>query len=352
MGPAEPQTLHFIHPGPIARTSGGTIYDRHMIDGLRRIGWRVELHELPGRFPLADAVARDAAAALLDVLPDRALAMVDGLALPAFDAAAPGHAARLRLAAMVHHPTADESGLDADQSAALFAIERRLFALLRRIIVPSPAMARRLADFGVPAERIRVAAPGVEPAPRSVGSAGGPVGLLCVASLTPRKGHVALLQALADCRDLDWRLVCAGPADPDSDTPVQVEAALKRLGIAGRVRLVGAQFGPALERLYAAADVFVLATRYEGYGMVFAEAMARGLPIVATGAGAVADTVPDTAGIVVPVDDHAELAAALRRMIGDADFRRAKAEGAWRAGQSLSRWTDTAAAFAHALADL
>lgn len=349
MGPAKPQTLHFIHPGPIARTSGGTIYDRHVIDGLRRIGWRVDLHELPGRFPLADAVAEHAVAELLDALPDRALAMADGLALPAFDGAAQRHAGRLRLTGMVHHPTADETGLGGDQAAELYAVERRIFALLSRIIVPSPAMARRLGDFGVPAGRIRVAAPGVEPAPRSSGSGGGPVQLLCVASLTPRKGHLALLEALADCRDLDWRLVCAGPPDPDSDTPDQVEAALARLGLAGRVRLVGAQVGAALERLYAAADVFALATRYEGYGIVFAEAMAHGLPIVATGAGAVADTVPDAAGTLVPLDDCAALAAALRRMIGDAAFRRAKAEGAWRAGQSLPRWTDTAAAFARAL---
>jgi glycosyltransferase involved in cell wall biosynthesis len=349
---AEPKTLHFIHPGSIDQASGGSIYDRRVIEHLRGMGWRVELCELPGRFPLADAITADAAAALLAAIPDRALVVVDGLALPAFDGALARHAERLMVAGLIHHPTADETGLTAAESAGLFAIERRLFGLLRRFIVPSPAMARRLGDYAVPAGRIRVVAPGVAPAQRCVGSTGGPAQLLCVASLTPRKGHTALLAALADCRDLDWRLICAGPADEGAVTEKSIEDAIARLGLGDRVRLVGPQVGPALESLYAAADAFVLASRYEGYGMVFAEAMARGLPIVASGAGAVGDTVPDAAGIVVPVGDHDALVAALRRMIGDPAFRRGKAEGAWQAGRSLPRWADSAAAFAQALSGL
>lgn len=355
MSGAGSRALHFIHPGPIAQTSGGTIYDRRVIEELRRAGWRVDLHELPGRFPLPDAATAKAAAALLAALPDGGLAAIDGLALPALDAALPQHAGRLAFAGLIHHPTADETGLSADESANLFAVERRLFALLRRLIVPSPAMARRLGDFAVPAGRIRVAAPGVEPAQRAAGSAGGPVRLLCVASLTPRKGHADLLEALSSCAGLDWRLTCAGPgAGPGDGDGVarRLEETAARHGMGSRVRLVGPQYGAALESLYAEADIFVLASRYEGYGMVFAEAMARGLPIVASGAGAVADTVPDAAGIVVPAGDRGALAAALRRMIGDPAYRRGKAEGAWQAGRSLPRWSDTAKAFALALSGI
>ncbi len=352
MRKAEPSALHFIHPGPISQASGGTIYDRRVIELLRGWGWQVELHELPGRFPIADETAAAAASALLAAIPDRALVVIDGLALPAFEDVLARHVERLVIAGLIHHPTADETGLSAAEAARLFAVEQRLFGLLRRIVVPSPAMARRLADFAVPAGRVRVVAPGVEPAQRSAGSAGGPVQLLCVASLTPRKGHAALLEALADCHDLGWRLVCAGPSDQGADTEARVKEAVARLNLGDRVRLVGQQIGHALENLYAAADVFVLASRYEGYGMVFAEAMAHGLPIVASGDGAVGDTVPGAAGIVVPAGDHDALVAALRRMIGDPAFRRGKAEGAWQAGRSLPRWADTAAAFAQALSGL
>jgi glycosyltransferase involved in cell wall biosynthesis len=347
---AERKALHFIHPGSIDQATGGTIYDRRVLEALRRSSWRIDLHELPGRFPLADAATVRAAASLLAAIPDGSRVALDGLALPAFAESLPQHAARLSLTGLVHHPTADETGLDAAASARLFAAERALFALLRRLIVPSPAMARRLADFAVPAERIRVATPGVEPAERAKGSAGGPLHLLCVASLTPRKGHVALLEALSDCADLDWRLTCAGPLDLDAETARRATKAVGRLGLSERVHMAGPQFGAALDDLYAGSDLFVLASRYEGYGMVFAEALARGLPIVASGAGAVAETVPDAAGIVVPVGDRDALAAALRRMIGDAAYRGRAADVAWQAGQSLPRWDDTADAFARALA--
>jgi glycosyltransferase involved in cell wall biosynthesis len=344
------RTLHFIHPGAASQMSGGTVYDLRVLDELQRAGWDIALYELAGRFPAADRVAMAGAAAVIEDIPDGDTILIDGLALPAFDGALDRHAARLVPLAIVHHPTADETGLSDAESARLFEIEKRLFASLRRIVVPSPAMARRLADFGVAPGRLAVAAPGVEPARRASGTGGASVALLCVATLTPRKGHAALLDALADCTDLDWTLVCAGPTDVDAATTAAIEAAIARHGLADRVRLVGTQVGAALDALYDAADVFALASRYEGYGMVFAEAMARGLPIVATGAGAVRDTVPDAAGIVVPVDDRTAMAAALRRMIADASFRRNRADGAWAAGQALPRWPDTAARVAEAIA--
>lgn len=325
--------------------SGGTVYDLRIADALRDDGWRVAMHELPGRFPLPDAATANAAGALLARLGDGGTVVFDGLALPAFERALGDHAARLRPFALVHHPTADETGLPPEESERLFAIERAIFAAMRGLIVPSPAMVRRLADFGVASGRVAVVEPGVEPAARSTGS-GGPVAvLLCVASLTPRKGHDLLLAALADCADLDWRLVCAGPTDADPATAASVRALANRLGLSARVSLVGPQRGGDLDALYAAADVFVLASRYEGYGMAYAEAMARGVPIVASGAGAVADTVPDTAGDVAPVEDRAALAAALRRMISDPAYRRAKADGAWAAGRALPRWADSADRF-------
>jgi glycosyltransferase involved in cell wall biosynthesis len=343
------QTLHFVHPGPARQLSGGTVYDLRVIDLLRNDGWQIDLHELPGRFPLADETAKSAASDLLRKLPDGATVVFDGLALPAFSEALADHEARLIPVALVHHPTADETGLSPDESARLFEVETRLFACMHRFIVPSPAMVRRLKDFGVDADRVCVAEPGVEPAPRARGSGSETVALLCVASLTPRKGHLALLDALADCRDLDWRVTCAGPLDLDPATAAAVGNAIDRLALSDRVRLIGPQKGASLEALYDSADIFVLASRYEGYGIVFAEAMARGLPIVASGDGAVADTVPESAGIVVPVDDRGKLTAALRSMIADPDLRRAKAEGAWSAGRSLPRWTDTAARFSEAV---
>lgn len=347
--PAAGEALHFIHPGPIDAPTGGSLYDKRVIDELRRIGWRVDLHELPGRFPEADAAARDAAAAVLAGLPDSARVIVDGLALPAFEDALPDHAARLRPMALVHHPVSDETGLAPETKRDLRATECGLFENLCRIVVPSPAMARRLADFDVPADRVAVVEPGTDPAPRAQGSAGPTVQLLCVASLTPRKGHVGLIAALADCADLDWRLTCVGPTDHDPETTAAARRLLDETGLAARVTLAGEVRGDALEARYSAADLFVLASFYEGYGMAFAEAMARGLPVIASGGGAVADTVPEAAGMIVPAGDPAALATALRALISDAGLRAVKAAGAYRAGRALPDWPATAARFAAAV---
>lgn len=341
--------LHFLHPGPLDRPTGGSAYDRRIVGELRRLGWTVTVQELSGRFPEADDEACTAAAQSLSEVPDGEGAVIDGLAIPAFEGLVAEAARRVPLTAMVHHPVTDETGLAEQERQRFEVLETALLAPMRRVIVPSPAMARRLGDFGVAPYRIAVVPPGTEPAARATGSGGKTVHLLCVASLTPRKGHAMLLAALARCKDLDWRLTCVGPMDHDPETTAEIRTAIDRLDLADRVTLTGALLGAPLEDAFASADVFALATHYEGYGMVFAEAMARGLPIVANGGGAVPDTVPEPAGVVVPAGAAAALAEALRRMIADPVFRKVKADGSWRAGQDLPDWPASAARFAAAL---
>ena len=345
-------SLHFVHPGPIAQATGGSIYDRRMLEALRRDDRRIVLHELAGDFPVTGGRTQQDAAAVLEGLSDGARLLIDGLALHAFAPSLARHADRLRPAALVHHPTSDETGLDAETRRLLQSTERDLLPRLRRVIVPSDAMRRRLSAAGVLPERVAVVPPGTDPAPRAVGSQGGAAHLLCVASITPRKGHEALIEALAACRDLDWRLTCAGPADRDRNTAARVAQAIAAHDLGDRVALAGEMHGSPLDDLYRSADIFVLASAYEGFGMAFAEAMARGLPIVASGDGAVRDTVPEAAGAVVPVGDVPALAAALRRMIADPAYRRRKADGAYRAGSALIDWPAAARRFADAIETL
>ena len=179
---------------------------------------------------------------------------------------------------------------------ALARIERRLLPLARRVIVTSPHTVADLAAYQVPQARIGVVLPGTDPAPLARGSGGPGLALLCVASLTPRKGHLILLEALAELLDLDWHLTCVGSLERDPPTAQAIGAAIARLGLDARVSLVGEQDEAGLAPLYDRADLFVLASYHEGYGMALAEALARGLPIVATKAGAIPGTVPPSAG--------------------------------------------------------
>jgi glycosyltransferase involved in cell wall biosynthesis len=334
--------IHLVVPGPLDQRTGGYLYDRRIVDGLRAQGLAVTVHELAGRFPLVDDIARDAAAAATGAMAG-GLPVIDGLALPAFA----DLAERLpdRWVVLIHHPLALETGLSTDQVEALAAVEHRLLPLAERIVVTSHHTVDDLAPYEVPQPRIGVVLPGTDPAPLARGSGGPGFALLCVASLTPRKGHLILLEALAELVDLDWRLTCVGSKRRDPGTAQAIAASVVRLRLDQRVALVDELDEAGLAPLYDRADLFVLASYHEGYGMALAEALAHGLPVVATNAGAIPGTVPPSAGLLVEPGDPAALAGALRQIMTDPALRDLLTAGAVSERARLPSWLDAARDF-------
>jgi glycosyltransferase involved in cell wall biosynthesis len=350
LDPAAHPRVHFLVPGPLDQHTGGYLFDRHVVEGMRACGRTVEVVELPGQFPAADALARKSCEASLDGLPDGAVAVVDGLALAGFEQGLLRHAERLRIVGFVHHPLALETGLRQAEATHYAALEARLWPLLRGVICPSAATARAVAMAGVDTQRIAVAPPGTaRPTAAIRRSAGAIVRLLAVGTLTARKGHTLLIEALAPLRDAAWTLVCAGSLERDSWIARRVRAAVDAHGLADRVRLTGELSPAELAREYAAADVFVLPSFHEGYGMAYAEALAHGLPIVATTAGAIPDTVPAKAALFVRPGDVDALSAALARAIHDETLRARLAAGAAEAGAALPSWPQAVAHWSAAL---
>jgi glycosyltransferase involved in cell wall biosynthesis len=337
--------IHLLVPGPFDAISGGYIYDRRLVEGLRALGEAVEVVELPGRHPAPDEAAEAGARAALAAIPAGARIVIDGLGLPAFLPLAQDLAER-RAVALIHHPTALEHGAPEATRTVLRSKERALFSACARLVCTSPLTARRVAeDFSVDPARLGVVEPGTDEAPRAAGSGGPGCAILSVGTLVPRKGHDVLLRALALLTDLEWTLTLAGDARRDAVHAHGLRALAEELGIAARVTFAGEVEGAALEALYHRADLFALATRWEGYGMAAAEAMARGLPLAITAGGAIAEVVVPGSAIVAEVDNHAALSRGMRRPIFDADLRAEMAEAAWRGGQRLPRWADRAAAF-------
>ncbi len=353
------EPLHLLLPGEVTDLTGGTLYDLRIAEGLRASGWTVSIQTLDRSFPQPSAMALTEASDLLSRLPQGALTVVDGLAFGAMPAAVSDHAQRLRLVALVHHPLALETGLEPSLAEALRASETAALRHARRVLVTSGYTARLLGDFGVVAARIRVIEPGTDPAPLSARTPGdaGPPRLVCIGAVSPRKGHLALIEALGDLPpELGWELDIAGSLERDPPTARRLRERIGALGLAHRVRLHG-ELPPAdISRLYARTDLFVLASLFEGYGMAFAEALARGLPVIGTSGGAVAETVPADAGILVPPQPESGLIEALRdalhRLLSDAALRERLAAGARRARAALPDWPSAAARFGAALADV
>ncbi|TVQ73280.1 MAG: glycosyltransferase [Chromatiaceae bacterium] len=348
--------LTLLVPGDPGQTTGGYLYDRHLARELEAAGWAVTLLGLDGAFPGPDETARQALDAALSGLPAGSRVLLDGLAMGCLPQVIDTHADRLDLTALVHHPLGDESGLTPQQRDRLLDLEIRALRRVARIVVTSHFTARRLGALGLPPASIHVASPGVTPAPLCAIARGEPVHgdkaiphLLCVAHLAPRKGHDVLLEALARLPDLSWHCHWVGSTDREPEWVAGLRRQCQALGLTERVTLQGELPADRVAAAFDAASVFVLPSRYEGFGMVVTEALARGLPVITTTGGALCDTLPAGAGLSVPPEDPQALTDALRRWLTDATLRATLIAGARAARDHLTDWAETARQVAKAL---
>jgi glycosyltransferase involved in cell wall biosynthesis len=338
----------FAVPGDLATPTGGYTYDRRIITELASLGWRIEVKNLGDGFPHPTADTRAAACAwLLALRPGRPI-VIDGLAFGALPDAAKALSASHSLVALVHHPLALETGLSAADSAHLRASERSALMYARHVIATSASTARLLTvDYGVPSNRLSVVKPGTDRAAARSRKREGAIALLAVGAVVPRKGYDVLVAALAKLKHLSWELVIAGDSGRSPETFRRLQADIADLGLTNRIVLLGAVASEQLASLYVASDLFVLPSRFEGYGMAYAEAIAHGVPVVGTKAGAIPETVPADAGVLLPPDDVEALAVTLQRLIENPAEREYLAAGARAAG--FPSWGEQGGLFARVL---
>ena len=341
--------LAFGVPGDLATPTGGYGYDRRIIRELRQLGWQVDVVDVGDGFPFPSVAERTTALTILSAVPTGCPTVLDGLAFGALPEAG-ALRSRAPLIALVHQPLALDPALDTIQADTFRETERAALAAAARVVVTSEATARIVvADYGVPSQRISVVRPGNDPAPPAPGSKDGVVRLLSVGSVVPGKGYDLLIAAVATLVDMPWRLTIAGDRTRNPAAAAQLDADIAVHGLGDRVAVLGAVPPEDIIALYLASDVFVLASRFEGYGMALAEAIAHGLPVVSTMAGAIPETVPAGASLLVPTDDVAALAQALRRLISNRAERRRLAMNARAAAAQLPTWQDSARLFAGAI---
>ncbi|MEO1491100.1 MAG: glycosyltransferase family 4 protein [Pseudomonadota bacterium] len=336
----------FAVPGALETPTGGYAYARRLLREAPGQGLDLGHVALPGSFPVPTPTHLGETEQILADLPAGQPLLIDGLAFGALPEALVGQITA-PIVALCHHPLALEAGLSIDMARHLRRTETAALAMAARVITTSHATAGILStDYGVAAERITVAPPGTDPAPRGPGSGKGRCQILAVGSLTRRKGHDRLIAALADLGALDWSLRIVGP-ESDPSVAAALRAQIKDAGLEDRIELAGALSLPALTAAYQSADLFVLASEYEGFGMAFAEAMSHGLPVLGLRSEAVEEATADAAQLV-----RADaLPDALGALIRSPDQRTALADRCWTAAQTLLRWPQTAGIIARVLRD-
>ena len=333
----------FAVPGDLSTPTGGYHYARRLIEAGPGVGLALDHLALPDGFPFPDADAVSGAlAAMRDAPADRPL-LVDGLAYGALPADALRRVAA-PIAVLLHHPLALETGLAPERAARLEASERAALRVARAVATPSEPTAAQVSEmFGVPRAAITVARPGLDRGPPAARRGDPPV-ILSVGTLTPRKDHATLIAALSRIADRPWLVVIAGDATRDPACAAALREAAAPLG--DRVDFPGQLDSAALDRSYAGADVFCLPSRYEGYGMVYAEAMARGLPLVVVRNAAAEALVPHDAALMTPPGDAEALAAALAMVLDDRERADRMAEAARDAADAFPGWENAACAIA------
>lgn len=340
----------FAIPGDLETPTGGYAYDRRILSELRHLGWQIDVVGLGDGFPLPNEEQVGVATGRLLSASAKQPIVIDGLAFGVLPkAAAVLHATR-PVVALVHHPLACETGLTPDAAERLRESERAALAAAHRVIATSESTGDLLVDqFDVPRNRLQVILPGTDPVPQATGSGSGRLHLLSVAAIVPRKGFDTLVEALSTLTDLDWQLTIAGDRGRDPAAVERLDALITQHRLRERIESLGTVSPEHLARLYTGADLFVLASHFEGYGMAYAEAIAHGLPIVGTTGGAIPRTVPASASRLVPPGDVEALAQALRDVLTNEKSRRALAAGARAAAAALPAWAQSGEAFARLL---
>jgi glycosyltransferase involved in cell wall biosynthesis len=340
--------LHVVLPGDVddpGRPSGGNVYDRRLCDHLAGIGWTVVEHGVSGHWPWAAVSARIALTDVLARIPDGALVLLDGLVASAAPEVVIPEVDRLRLVVLLHMPLGQASRQGRPR-------ERAVLSTVASVVTTSHWTREWVLDhYGLSGSRVHVATPGTDTADVATGTTSGGE-LLAVGAVTSSKGYDVLLDALALVKDLPWLCTCVGPLDLDPGFVQRLHEHADGAGIARRVGFVGPRAAAGLDASYDRADLLVLASRAETYGMVVTEALARGIPVVASEVGGVPEALGwaggassggTRPGLLVPPGDPAALATALRCWLEDAGLRSSMRLAARVRRQALHGWDETAA---------
>lgn len=343
---------HFVIPGSLNQISGGYLYDKHIIDQLKASDHEIIIHEIEGSFPIVEDHTKRSLIKIVEKMPMNEIVIIDGLALIASERILQEFHDRIRFVGLIHHPLYMETGLSDKEREFLFDVESMLILRFKHLITTSEYTKNELRKLNVPDRLISVVRPGIiknrarlldktkqEMRKTKI------VKLLCVASFIPRKGYWELIEALSQSKSGNWELTCIGGTDWNKEYFVKIQMKIKNSGLSSKIAIVGEVAYQQLRNYYLAADIFVLPSYYEGYGMVFGEALNFGIPIISTTGGAIPSVVPPNAGILTEPGNINQLVTALSSLIDNPEQRKLLSRGALNEAKLLPTWKQSGAEF-------
>jgi hypothetical protein len=346
-------TINFIIPGDISLPTGGYRYDREILQAWSNLDTPYNLISLEGDFPFPSEQDRAKAIRQIANMPDCDIAVVDGLAGGAMPEFMAQLSKQTSVIALIHHPLCLENGLSSEDQEILNAHEKEGLQFVKGIITTSIITAGTVSSlFGIPQEQIGTVLPGVDRGRPTKPRLSGQVNLLCIGSVIERKGHTYLIEALSSLTHYDWHLDCIGMLDETSKLFAKISKLIESHNLSSRITLHGAVSEETIDMAYQSADVFVLPSLYEGYGMAYAEAIVRGIPVIGTTAGAIPKTVPEDCGILVEPGRSDQLAAALEALISNSDKRIRYHRAALAREPEFPHWGRSAEQFLELIEDL
>lgn len=351
-------TVHVVVPlgvGDPTRQSGGNTYDQRVCAGLTARKWTVCQREVAGPWPGGDRASEAALGAVIAGIPDGAVVLLDGLVACALPEVLVPERRRLKLVVLVHLPLG--YGLGSGGSGETRSREHAVLHAAAAVVATSRWTRNwLLATYSLAPGRVGVVTPGVEPARLATAVASGER-MLCVGAVTPMKGHDVLVEALIDVAELEWSCRCVGSVAVEPMFASRVRARAESAGLGGRVEFTGPRVGRALDAVYAAADLVLVPSRTETYGMVVTEALARGVPVLGSDVGGLPEALGvfdggRRPGVLVAPEDPAALAVALGRWLTDAGMRRDLRVAAYERRATLGDWSVTTERLARVLTDV
>lgn len=328
--------------------SGGNLYDLRLAEALRRADDDVVLCRVEGSWPAVDDSAERRLAAALERLRTEhghRVLIIDGLvgaACPGVITAAVAAGMDLRL--LIHLPLGLEPGLEAETARRRNALEEASVRAAASVIATSNWAAAELCRrHGL--QQVAVAPPGVEPAPLAYGSK--PPRLLQVGALTPGKNQLALVSALVGVADKPWTACLVGSLTRNPLYVQRVQRAIGEADLGERIILTGELTGAALADQWQAADLSVLPSSVETYGMVVTESLAHGIPVIVPSGTGAEDTLGhdprgQRPGFAVAAGDPAGLRRVLAQWLRNPATRSAVRRAAENRRAGLTGWDQTA----------